>query len=74
MKLTFRERARRMVGRKGSFVITINGSKAIIETWGSKGFQIRIAEKGEDKPKVWVYRNEKIAFDRFEEYCGELRR
>lgn len=74
MRVNFRDRVRRTIERKGSFSTSINGSRATIETWGSKGFRIKIADEGEEKPRVWIYRLERVAFDRFEEYCGELRR
>lgn len=72
MRIASRERITRVLSEKGIYTKTFNGTQLVI-TKVQGEFWIKVIEKGE-RPRLWIYRREHIALNRFEEQAESLRR
>ncbi len=72
MKMGLRETIKESLTRNGSYSKTIGGIRLELSKQG-KEFWIKLIEKGQ-KPRLWIYRREHIALDRFQEQASGLRR
>ena len=72
MTMGLREVVKKALDKKKLYSMSCGGIKLVI-SMVEKEFWIKLIEKGE-KPKLWIYRREHIALNRFEEQAISLRR